>query len=72
MAANLAFTADLAPATAVAPAPAKLAERFGRLFSFVRPKSAESQIGDFIEQNGGVLTDELERQISRKFGHMVG
>jgi hypothetical protein len=31
-----------------------------------------ASIAAYIEQNGGVLTDQLEREISRKFGHMAG
>lgn len=32
----------------------------------------ESEIGRFVAANGGVLTDELERAISRRFGRIVG
>lgn len=30
------------------------------------------EVGRFLDANGGVLTDELEREISRKFGRIVG
>jgi len=31
-----------------------------------------SDVGAFIAANGGILTDDLERQISRRFGTVVG
>lgn len=31
----------------------------------------ESDVARFIENNGGVLTDDLERQISRRYGRIV-
>lgn len=31
----------------------------------------EARVTEFIEANGGKLTDELEREISRRFGSMV-
>jgi hypothetical protein len=30
------------------------------------------EIGAYIEAHGGVLTDDIERAISRRFGHMAG
>jgi hypothetical protein len=33
-----------------------------------RRRSAECEVARFIERNGGVLTDSLEREISRRFG----
>lgn len=29
-------------------------------------------VAEFIQMRGGVLTDDLEREISRRFGHMAG
>jgi hypothetical protein len=34
-------------------------------------KDRESKVARYINDNGGVLTDELERQISRNFGRIV-
>ena len=56
---------------------AKSAPRFGllaRLSDALRTRrnaNRDSDIGHFIESHGGVMTDELERQISRQFGGMV-
>ncbi len=52
-----------------APVTGKLREFFRSLF---RPKPAESEIERFVRHNGGVLTDQLEREISRRFGTVVG
>ena len=41
-------------------------------FATSAAKQTESEVGDFIQQHGGVLTDELEREISRRFGNMAG
>ena len=71
MAANLTFTADLATDRTTATAPVKFSQRIAHFLAALRPKTADEQIGEFIETNGGVLTDDLERQISRRFGHMV-
>ena len=32
----------------------------------------DSEIASFINEHGGVMTDDLERQISRRFGSMAG
>lgn len=39
---------------------------------FFRAKPVENEIERFIMENGGVLTDNLEREISRRFGQIVG
>jgi hypothetical protein len=31
-----------------------------------------SDVGAFIAANGGMLTDDLEREISRRFGNLAG
>jgi hypothetical protein len=47
-------------------------ERIKSTFSGSGGATKDSEIEAYIQNNGGVLTDELERQISRKFGHIVG
>ncbi len=37
-----------------------------------RERAAEREIERYIQLNGGTLTDHLERNISRKFGHHAG
>lgn len=37
-----------------------------------RQRTAEREIARYIEAHGGHLTDEVERNISRKFGSVVG
>ena len=37
-----------------------------------RQRSAEREIGRFIELHGGQMTDEMEREISRRFGGPAG
>jgi hypothetical protein len=32
----------------------------------------DSEVGQFLADHGGQLTDDLERQISRKFGNQAG
>ncbi len=34
-------------------------------------RSSDDEIGAYIARNGGVFTDELEREIGRRFGGMV-
>lgn len=44
-------------------------------FSSLFPSQAEqveSEVATFIEHHGGVLTDEVEREISRRFGSIAG
>lgn len=37
-----------------------------------RQRRADAAVARFIQINGGAITDELERRISRDFGHIVG
>ncbi len=37
-----------------------------------RQRAAEREIGRFVQQHGGQLTDEIEREISRRFGGPAG
>jgi hypothetical protein len=43
-----------------------------RLRSFVTRKPPTNPIEDFVNDNGGALTDQLEREISRRFGSHAG
>ena len=36
-----------------------------------RQRRIDSEVGDFLASHGGQLTDDLERQISRRFGSMA-
>lgn len=51
-----------------APALGRLGAFFGSLF---RQKPIENEIERFVMNNGGVLTDQLEREISRRFGRVI-
>jgi hypothetical protein len=37
-----------------------------------RQRRVDSEVGEFLAAHGGHLTDDLERQISRKFGNQAG
>lgn len=37
-----------------------------------RAAAQETEIAAFIEHHGGVLTDDVEREISRRFGSVAG
>ena len=37
-----------------------------------RQRRVDSEVGQFLEAHGGHLTDDLERQISRRFGNQAG
>lgn len=37
-----------------------------------RRRKADAEVAHFIAANGGVLTDDLERAISRRYGNIVG
>ena len=41
-------------------------------FALARQRRLDVEVGNFIETHGGQLTDDLERQISRKFGSPTG
>jgi hypothetical protein len=49
-----------------------LIDRLRSLMTSGSSTQKEDEIGAFIETHGGVLTDDLERQISQRFGHMAG
>lgn len=46
-------------------------ERVAAFFAHDHTKQ-ESEIATFIEHRGGVLTDDIEREISRRFGNIAG
>ena len=52
-----------------APTPS-LVDRIKALFAIRRERTDE--VGQFIADHGGVLTDSLEREISRRFGGHAG
>lgn len=60
-------TSDAAPAAKLPTATSLLA----RLRSLL-PGRAPSEVEAYITANGGVLTDDLERDISRRFGSAAG
>ena len=41
-------------------------------FATMRQQRVDAEVGQFIESHGGQLTDDLERQISRRFGSPSG
>jgi hypothetical protein len=47
-------------------------QRFVRALQDSRRRAAEREVEQFIQRNGGRLTDELEREISRRFGRIAG
>ena len=49
-----------------------LLKRFAARSALKRQSENESEVARFINEHGGVLTDDLERQISREFGTRVG
>ena len=63
---------ELGTRAAVAASRPGLFKRVARAFAASRQRKAESDIARFIQANGGTLTDNLEREISRKFGNIVG
>jgi hypothetical protein len=74
----MAFAAHAFPGSAAAlPGPAESHPRPGilsRLMAAIvasRRARAEAEIGRFIEAHGGRVTDDLEREISRRFGGPV-
>lgn len=70
------FTADLAPATSVETSVAKprvgFFKRFLTAMMEARERAAEREIERYIAAHGGVLTDNIERDISRTFGSRAG
>jgi len=62
----------------VAPQPARASGLFG-LFSALSDRltrasqrRVDGEVGQFLAEHGGQLTDDLERQISRRFGNQPG
>jgi hypothetical protein len=47
-------------------------QRFVTALRGARRRAAEREVERFIRRNGGRLTDELEREISRRFGRIAG
>ena len=41
-------------------------------FAMKRQERIDAEVGRFIEAHGGQITDDLERQISRRFGSHAG
>lgn len=65
-----------APAQRKRAAPPRLSltaflERLSERMYASERRERESNVTRFINENGGVLTDELERRISRNFGRMI-
>lgn len=54
-----------------APAPVSFADRLKALLPTWSARD-DNAVEDFIKHNGGVLTDSLEREISRRFGGHAG
>jgi hypothetical protein len=50
----------------------RLLRRFFDMLIGSRQRAAEHEIERFLQRNGGRLTDELEREIGRRFGHRAG
>ncbi|PSC03637.1 hypothetical protein SLNSH_17785 [Alsobacter soli] len=68
---SLALSVMAHSAPAREPRKGLLASFIGHLQA-VRERQAEQIISQYIQQHGGRLTDDLERQISRKFGEIAG
>lgn len=65
---STAVIVDRQPSASVSGFLKSLAERF----SVMRQRRVDAEVGEFIAQHGGQLTDDLERQISRRFGSPTG
>jgi hypothetical protein len=50
----------------------RIFQRFINVVRDSRKRAVEREVERFIRNNGGRLTDELEREISRRFGGIVG
>jgi len=76
----MAFAAHLSPDSAPAlpgnpaeaghPRPGIFARLLNALMTMQRAR-AEAEVARFIDRNGGRITDDLEREISRRFGGPV-
>jgi predicted TIM-barrel fold metal-dependent hydrolase len=74
MARSLSFNLDTMDATQVVQA-SKKPSLFARFFNALvdsRQRAADREIERFIAHRGGRLTDETEREISRRFGNLAG
>ena len=58
--------------TAAKPARIGFWARLHQSITLSRQRTAEREIGRFIELHGGQLTDDIEREISRRFGGPAG
>ena len=61
-----------APAGETAQAKPGLFARFLGAMHEARQRAAEREIAKYIECRGGTLTDEIEREISRRYGGIAG
>jgi hypothetical protein len=70
------FNADLASAdrteVAIAASRPGMFKRFMSAMIEARQRSAEREIERYITMHGGVLTDSIERDLSRTFGQQAG
>ncbi len=70
------FNADLASTerteVAVAASRPSFFKRFLTALIDARQRSAEREIERYISMHGGVLTDSIERDLSRTFGQQAG
>jgi hypothetical protein len=64
-------TAVLTDGIVMPPAPSLL-ERLKAMVTRTSAPQGDDAIAAFVQANGGVLTDQLEREISRRFGASVG
>jgi hypothetical protein len=65
-------TAGVAPHTDHATGVSGLFASIWDRLTLSRQRRVDSEVGRFLEAHGGQLTDDLERQISRKFGNQAG
>ena len=74
MARSLSFNLDAMDATQVVPTAPKpgFFARFQAALMLSRQRTADREIERFIAMRGGRLTDETEREISRRFGNLAG
>jgi hypothetical protein len=78
MARSIGFELDAMDATQVvssgvrAPQKPSLFARFFASLMLSRQRAADREIERFIEMRGGRLTDETEREISRRYGNLAG
>ena len=49
-------------------APRRLFKRIAEAFHRTEIRRQEAVVADFIARNGGVITDDIERQIGQRFG----